>query len=82
MQNVAGFLSAIWVTDQMTLTVNSNPTAGYIFTVNAGYDAYIYSPATSYQILGSATVKGYGVSSCTWVQISGPSAAAIMAPKV
>jgi hypothetical protein len=69
--------SGTTATDQMTLTVNNNPTAGYIFTVNAGYDAYIYSPATSYQIQGSATVKGYGVSSCTWVQISGPSAAAI-----
>ena len=70
-------LSGKTATDQTTVTVNNNPTAGLVFTVSAGVDAYIYSPATSYKIAGSATVKGYGVSSCTWVQISGPSAARI-----
>jgi len=67
--------SGKYTSDQMSLTVS--PLSQGTFIVSAGPDVTIALPATSWKIAGSCTVKGVGVSSCRWKQVSGPSAAAI-----
>ena len=56
--------------DQMQVTVNA-------FIANAGPDVSITLPTSSWKIAGIATVKGQGVASCKWKEVSGPSTAVI-----
>lgn len=61
--------------DQVQVTVNA--AAATTFTVSAGPDVFITLPTNSWKIAGVATVKGVGVTSCKWFQVSGPSAATL-----
>lgn len=67
--------SGKYTSDQMSLTVS--PLITGTFVVNAGPDVTITLPTSSWKIAGTCTVKGVGVSSCRWKQVSGPSTAAI-----
>jgi hypothetical protein len=68
--------TGISATAQMSLVVNP-AVSNITFIADAGPDASITLPTSSYTIAGVATVKGTSVTACRWTQVSGPRASVI-----